>query len=213
MSADGFLNVAVTGVPRVRLLSSGCVPGDRIVLWKPLGTGLALTARNLGIVKEDELAHAFNAMERSNSDAADLLVELEGVAPGSVRAVNDVSGFGFLESLRKLIGTGIAEIDACQLRYFEGSDLFVVEETWSALADANLVASDEYTTYRNLGVPLRRLVPALLNDPQTSGGLLAIIDPATWTLAESQVDLDACDVGTVTAAGGGPRVIIAGQEH
>ncbi len=205
IAGETFVSVALTGRASVGVVADAIERGDVIVLWKRLGTGLALTARKLGVATEDELTEEYASMRESNESAARSLITLERNSPGAVRAVCDVSGFGFLDALRHLIGAAVVDIPADRIPHFTLSEEFVHQHCWSALADANLLASQGYTSYEL--APNDGFVPALLNDPQTSGGLLAVVSAEAWRRAIAVPNAQV--IGSITESSGGPRVIVS----
>ena len=87
--------LAVTGTvhpDRVRR-NRGGRPGDRLVLTKPLGTGVISTAIKHQVAPPDSAAAAIESMLRLNRDAADAMATVE------VHAATDVTGFGLLGHL------------------------------------------------------------------------------------------------------------------
>jgi selenide, water dikinase len=206
--------IVVSATGRTRLGSPDGTPraGDVIILSKPLGTGLALAARALGVKSEVELALEFASMRESNAGAAERLFRAQCRAPGAVRTVTDVSGFGFLDALRSISGEAEVVIESSQVPHFPLSEPLVSSQAWSGLADANLAKSIDYADYRG-GADRAGFMPALLNDPQTSGGLLAIVAPEA--LADLRPGAYAASlprvVGYVSKPHGGPRVVVSGE--
>ena len=160
--------LSVMGVvhPRAILRKGGALPGDALLLTKPLGTGVLLTAaKQLRPGHEAGLAAAVAAMSRLNRHAAHL------ARAAAVHALTDVTGFG-------LAG------HAAEMAEGSGATLVLELAALPLLADARRFAAEGATTgggARNreqLGDRVR--VPAgaadalvdLLYDPQTSGGLL-----------------------------------------
>ena len=132
---------------------AGAKPGDRLVLSKPLGTGLLVSADVPAGV-----ATAVAAMRVTNRRAAAELEKL--VIPP--RAVTDVSGYGLIGHARE-----VAEQSGVVLR--------IVAERVPLLPGALAAARAgvRTTAHRGTQAPLA----ALLDDPQTSGGLLAAVAP------------------------------------
>src|SRR5687768_15989048 len=84
------LSVTGRADPRRLLTNAGARPGDRLVLTKPLGTGLLSTAAKSGAVAEEvyqELIVSMSALNRDASRAA--------LAVGATCAT-DITGFGLL---------------------------------------------------------------------------------------------------------------------
>jgi hypothetical protein len=84
--------LSVTGLvhPQRVLTNAGARPGDRLLLTKPLGTGIIATAVKGRIASPDAEAQATAVMTALNRPAAECL---EGFA---VHAVTDITGFGLL---------------------------------------------------------------------------------------------------------------------
>lgn len=84
--------LSVTGVvhPRKVIKNSGVRPGDVIVLTKPLGGGLIISALKAGEAEEEEVAAMVTVMKRLNRAASEVMVET------GVSACTDITGFGFL---------------------------------------------------------------------------------------------------------------------
>jgi selenide,water dikinase len=84
--------LSVTGVvhPQRVLTNAGAQPGDRLILTKPLGTGIIATAVKGRAASPEAEAQAVAVMTALNRLAAECL---EGFA---VHAVTDITGFGLL---------------------------------------------------------------------------------------------------------------------
>ena len=168
---EPVFGLAVQGVvhPDRVFRKAGARPGDVLVLSKPLGTGLALAHGST-----DEQAAAIAGMRRLNRGAAQALRQ----HGDGVHAVTDVTGYG-------LAGHGweVAErsgvevrIDASTLVAYPGAD---------RIAAAGTVTGGDRRNRDYLAGHLRSsgdaAAEALCFDPQTSGGLLAAVEPAVAT--------------------------------
>jgi selenide, water dikinase len=184
--------------PDRMLTNAGARAGDRLVLTKPIGTGVITTALRAGAAPEDAVAAAVRGMTSLNRAAS------EAALAAGARAATDITGFGLLGHLSRMAaasGLG-AEISAAAVPLLPHA---------KELLGAGHVPGG---TRRNLddlhalldvddGVPDAELV--LLADAQTSGGMLIAIDPTR--LAELQTRLAAA--ATVVAADLG--VLTSGQ--
>jgi selenide, water dikinase len=177
-SAEGAelgLGFAVTGraPPFGRLLRKGGLrAGDRLLLTKPLGTGVILAADGRALAPARAVADALAAMLQSSAAAAECL------AAHGAAAATDVTGFGLLGHLLEMLraaqfdrGLDVAldaVLDPDAIPALDGAlDLVARGIATSLYADnrAALMALDEAgRTHR---------VAPLLVDPQTAGGLLA----------------------------------------
>ena len=64
-------------------------PGDRLILTKPIGTGIVGTAIKFGRAPEELIDHAVEQMRTLNKAAAEAIVGVDGV-----HACTDITGFG-----------------------------------------------------------------------------------------------------------------------
>ena len=180
VAKDTFASLSVVGQTTQTPPSAEVHVNDVIILSKPLGSGLALSAERLGVAGAPELGEVYDTMASSNRIAADSLsrvqqTETSEVSP--IRKITDVSGFGFLHAVRQVAGNSRVKIVADAVPLGPGVADFVEAQAWSGLLDANLMESSGFTAYQpgvNGG-----LLQFALNDPQTSGGLLAVVSPAS----------------------------------
>jgi len=165
--AEAMLGFAVTGLaePGALWRKAGLVPGDALVLTKPLGTGVILAAQMRARCKARWLEGALASMRRSNGPAAAIL------RAHGVRACTDVTGFGLAGHLAEMLrASGVAAVlDPDAVPALDGGRDLAAAGIESTLAPANREA-----------LPGASAEPAvaLLFDPQTSGGLLAGVPAA-----------------------------------
>jgi selenide,water dikinase len=183
--------LAVTGLvhPARILTNAGARPGDRLILTKPLGTGIVATAIKGRLATPEAEAQAVAVMTALNKTAAACL---EGYP---VHAVTDITGFGLLGHALEL-----AQASGVQLCLHAGRVPFLAAaREYAALG---LVPAGSYAN-RNFCEKSLKVAPDLdpitldlLSDPQTNGGLLIAVPP------ESAEQLLAClhDQGVTAAA-------------
>jgi len=160
--------LAVQGVvdPARMFRKGGGRPGDVLMLSKPLGTGLALAGGSDG-----DKAAAIIGMRRLNRASAEELIALES----AVHAVTDVTGYGLAGHGWEMAERGGVQVvvDTAHLNTYPGA-LAAAERgvrTGGDPRNRDYVAGHLRSTAGATG-------EALCMDPQTSGGLLAAIDPA-----------------------------------
>src|SRR5581483_3411262 len=90
--AEPKYGMAVTGVvdPKRMVTNAAARPGDRLVLTKPLGTGILTTALKRRAIAADALDEAIGVMTTLNEAAS------EAMLAAGARAATDVTGFGLL---------------------------------------------------------------------------------------------------------------------
>jgi selenide, water dikinase len=144
--------------------------GDLLVLTKPIGTGVIATAHKRGAAPDDVLAAAVAAMTTLNGPAS------EAALRAGVRAATDVTGFGLLGHLHRMLrASGVAaEVWADQVPLLPGAAGLAAAGFVSGGTSANMsylsgVADIEPDTDADTAV--------LLHDAQTSGGLLIAVPP------------------------------------
>lgn len=150
----------------------GAAPRDVLVLTKRLGTGLLVSGRRQGRVADADLEAAIAQMRSLNRAAAEVL------AGHGVRGATDVTGFG-------LLGHGLEMARASGARLvFEAAGLPALDGAL-ALARAG-VETGGAGHNRRFTAPALGVAPGvdpelvtLAHDPQTSGGLLAALPPAS----------------------------------
>jgi selenide,water dikinase len=160
------LSVLGTAHPDRLMTNAAGRPGDRLLLTKDLGVGIAVTAARDG--DPSALPAAVASMLASNREAS-----AAAVAHG-VRCATDVTGFGLLGHLREVASASglAARIDP---------DRVVALPGVMALARAGHVPGgggrnrDFLAGWLDLDPSLPEEMLALLTDPQTSGGLLIAV--------------------------------------
>jgi selenide,water dikinase len=191
--------LSVTGVvhPDKVLKNRGARVGDRLILTKPIGTGIVSTALKAGMAGEELLTKSIRCMTSLNKVAA----ELATATPG-VHACTDITGFGFLGHACEMVensGVGM-KINAAAVPFFtEIRDL--VE---NGIVPAGLHRNRNFRMpmiHRAAGFPDWLL--DILFDPQTAGGLLIALtaDQAEGLVAKMHVQglSDAAIVGDIVA--------------
>ena len=145
---------------------SGARSGDVAVLSKPLGTGLVTAAGT-----EEEKRAAIDGMRKVNRSAA---AALRGAGP-AVHAVTDVTGYGLAGhgwEMADRSGVNL-RIDTALLPLYPGAARVAAAGTRTGGDPRNR----EYVG-ANLAVMCDETAVAVCMDPQTSGGLLAAVDPS-----------------------------------
>ena len=162
--------LAVTGIASGGkiITNAGAWPGDRLVLTKPLGSGIITTAHKAGECPPDVLVGAVGEMCALN-DGASLAMTSTGVS-----AATDVTGYGLaghLLSMLKASGTA-ARIETARLPLLPGAVDLLEAGHYPQGSARNLAAAGPRLSG---GDDLSR---RLLCGAQTSGGLLISVGAA-----------------------------------
>ncbi len=164
------LSVTGTVHPKHLITNSGAKVGDKLILTKPLGTGVISTALKAGKADEKTMTKVTKYMVTLNNKASELMQEI------GVHACTDITGFGFLGHTIQLAQNsrvGI-NIESASIPFFPEASEFARQ----GLCPGGLHHNREF--YSN-AVKFSNRVPAymqdLLFDPQTSGGLLICLAP------------------------------------
>ncbi len=157
----GFTITGLCETPPVTL--AGGQPGDRLILTKPLGSGVMMAAEMAGLANGAWVAAAYQQMTQPQGEAARILAK--------AHAMTDVTGFGLaghLQGICDASGCG-AVLDLDAIEVMDGAlELSEQGMRSTIFADNRAIA---------MGLPAEGKA-ALLFDPQTAGGLLAAVDAA-----------------------------------
>jgi selenide,water dikinase len=165
--------LSVTGTihPAKVVHNNGAKPGDRLILTKPLGTGIISTAIKRGTASKEAIASIVKSMTALNRTASEVMLEV------GVNACKDITGFGLLGHAAEMIeGTEVGMvIDAAAVPIFPEAKEY---------AESGMIAGglNRNRDYRKNMVDIDSNVPQYLKDilfdPQTSGGLLIAVPKA-----------------------------------
>lgn len=164
--------LAVIGLvhPDRLLRKSGARPGDRLVLTKPLGTGLVTTALKRGLADPSDVEAATAAMKELNLLAGQLAFS------AGARAATDVTGFGLAgHGLEMADLSGVSfQVDMSRVPLLPGAVKYADQGCVPGGGTRNRTAYAPRVAGLD-GLPLAW--QHLLFDPQTSGGLLVALPP------------------------------------
>ena len=185
------------------IVNSTARPGMTLVLTKPIGSGMITTAAKRGVATEEQLAAAVATMTMLNDAAGRAAVD------AGVRAGTDVTGFGLLGHLRKLLEASgcAAHIDAQAVPVLAGVLALAQRDVVAGGTKRNHAWLHPTTDWGELTTPEQ----IVLADAQTSGGLLlATTDPDRLTRRLGELGVGAWPIGTVVEGTAG-RVAVAGR--
>lgn len=186
--------LSVTGIVDTKkvLKNNGVKVGDKIILTKPLGVGILLTAHQCNVDIKEDFNAAVKSMTTLNKYAAEILFKYK------INALTDVTGFGLFTHLNEMLDN-------------KASAKLITDKIPSINENVKKYAEDDYYTggsNRNEDMIKDKIefgncpewIKLLGYDPQTSGGLLCSIDhnDAEKALSElSRLELKSEIIGEV----------------
>jgi len=169
------LSVTGTVHPEHLVTNSGAKAGDKLILTKPLGTGIISTALKAGKVGKQTAAKVTKYMATLNKKASELMQEV------GVHACTDITGFGLLGHACQ-----IARNSQVGIKIYSGSVPVFAEVEEFAKAGLYPGGLHRNRDFYGEMVEFSKQVPDyiqdILFDAQTSGGLLISLAPATADL-------------------------------
>ena len=161
--------LAVTGRahPDRLLTNASARPGDRLVLTKPLGTGLVATAVKRGAARPGDESSMVASMRALNAEASRAALHV------GARCATDVTGFGLLGHASHVARASAVtvRIEAHALPVLAGARAAWEAGVRTGGAARNAAYVAPLTDFGSADEWAR----ALLTDPQTSGGLLVAV--------------------------------------
>lgn len=159
--------LSVTGVvhPERFLTNEGAKPGDKLILTKPLGTGILSTALRSRKLDEMATARITEIMAHLNKGAAEAMMEVR------VNAATDVTGFG-------LIGHSLEMAKASKVGiHLYASKVPIIPEALTFASRGFVPAGSKRnrqfcSKQIDIATGVDPLLIDVLADAQTSGGLL-----------------------------------------
>lgn len=204
---------AVTGLidPAHVYTNAGALVGDKLILTKPIGTGVITTALKQGKAKPAWVERAIRSMTTLNCTASAIAVECSGV-----HAITDITGFGLMGHGREMaLGSGVAlEIETDRVPLIEGA----LDAVRAGAIPGGLLSNREFAeclVHDSAQGQIPEDLRALLYDPQTSGGLLISVaaqDASELLVLLVNAGLPAAIIGSVpgsfVAGAGGPAIVL-----
>jgi selenide,water dikinase len=173
-SPEPIFGLAVNGIIPTDAVKQNntAVVGNELFLTKALGVGILTTAEKKGILKPEHAALAAAQMMQLNK-VGEALGKIKGV-----KAMTDVTGFGLLGHLIEMAeGSGTsAKVQVNKLPLITPELLAYIEQ--KAVPGGTLRNWASYGQKIDME-GFGEVEKSILADPQTSGGLLIAVDPAS----------------------------------
>jgi selenide,water dikinase len=198
--------LSVTGVvhPKRMVTNAGAKVGDKLILTKPLGTGIISTALKAGKASKELIARVTKYMATLNKKTSELMQEVE------VHACTDITGFGFIGhacQMAQSSQTGM-KINSSSIPVFKEAEEFAK----AGLRPGGLNRNREfYGKMVTFSKQIPEYIQDILFDPQTSGGLLISLAHEESELLVDKLKkagiMEAAIVGEITSKPAGKIVI------
>jgi selenide,water dikinase len=200
IDAEPKFGMAVVGRvhPRAILRKGGAVPGDVLLLTKPIGTGIVTTALKAGMATESDVSAAVSSMRTLNRAAGRVAVQQHA------HAATDVTGFALVgHAMEMASASGACMVIRLQdVPLLPGTIAYAVAGHVPSGTGRNMAA---YCAAVVVDGPLSDTDEAVAYDPQTSGGLLiaaARADAARMAELLREDGMPMWEIGEVTSGEG-----------
>ena len=165
--------MAVMGTvdPRRMTTKGGALPGDMLLLTKPLGVGIITTAAKGDAAQPEHLEAAISSMLQSNRIGAELASHIE------IHAMTDITGFALLGHASEMAEHSAVRlrVDSAHIPLLPGARDYAQRELFPGGTKRN---SDYYGQAVRVSAGVPSDLVRLMYTPETSGGLLVAVAPA-----------------------------------
>lgn len=167
--------LAVFGVvePDKVVRNAGALPGDRLYLTKPLGTGILSQAFRTGKISGEQFQAAIDSMMELNAAGG------RAMTAASAHAATDVTGFALAGHLHEMLaasGVGVC-LDWQRIPLFDGAWQLCCDQVRPGRTKSVSAFCRPFVDQGGLSDEEFDNRMAVICDPQTSGGLLVAIAP------------------------------------
>lgn len=163
--------LSITGTihPDRIMTKGGARAGDKLIITKPVGTGILTTVIKAGMLPESVYKRLVKQLVALNDKASRVMMEV------GANAATDITGFGLLGHLGEMAErSGLSvELDSKATPLITES----VEYARMGLIPEGMYANWEYRQDMVDAQTIDEDTMAVLYDPQTSGGLLMAVTP------------------------------------
>jgi len=143
-------------------------PGDAMILTKKIGTGVISTGVKAGLCSDAVIEEFTLSMAALNRRASELMIQT------GVSTATDITGFGLIGHLNEVLSASRcrATLKAGNVPFFEEAVRLVQMNKIPGGTMANLKNYSQHVMYQDSVTDIEKI---LINDAQTSGGLLIFV--------------------------------------
>lgn len=144
-------------------------PNQDIVITKPLGNGILISAAKNSMIDLSEHPNCLKFMTELNKIASEIAVDM------NIEVCTDITGFGLIGHLKNILRASnvSANIDFANIPILDSVKKLSSEENWSSGLINNEKALEHNIIWNK---SISESEKKILFDPQTSGGLLFTVD-------------------------------------
>ena len=168
---DPKYGLAVIGEinPKNLMTLRNAKPNQDIVITKPLGNGILISAAKNSKIDLSEHPNCLKFMTELNKIASEIAVDM------NIEACTDITGFGLIGHLKNILRASnvSAKIDFANIPILDSVKKLSSEENWSSGLINNEKALEHNIIWNK---SISESEKKILFDPQTSGGLLFTVD-------------------------------------
>ena len=155
--------------PKNLMTLKNAKPNQDIVITKPLGNGILISAAKNSKIDLSEHPNCLKFMTELNKIASEIAVDM------NIEACTDITGFGLIGHLKNILRASnvSAKIDFANIPILDSVKKLSSEENWSSGLINNEKALEHNIIWNK---SISESEKKILFDPQTSGGLLFTVD-------------------------------------
>jgi len=130
-------------IEKVETIKKPSKPGDKIILTKPIGTGIISTAIKKEKASTEIISHAVDSMKMLNKKAAEIAQKFKP------NAVTDITGFGLVGHLIEICNASnvSAEINFNNIELLPGTVKFLEQGIMPGGSKRNLKHAENFTIF------------------------------------------------------------------
>ena len=192
--------------PEEILDNSKAISGDALILTKKIGSGIISTGVKANMCSDAVIEEFTNSMSALNKKAGEIMLKI------GISTATDITGFGLLGHLSEVLAASktTAHLYSDRVPFFTDAVRLAEMRKVPGGSIANLRSFEQYVIWNN---ETPETMKFLLNDAQTSGGLLIFVPQGKkdkLVSALQRENIIAAHVGDVTGEDlpGGKRIFV-----
>ena len=169
--------------PKNLMTLKNAKPNQDIVITKPLGNGILISAAKNSKIDLSEHPNCLKFMTELNKIASEIAVDM------NIEACTDITGFGLIGHLKNILRASnvSAKIDFANIPILDSVKKLSSEENWSSGLINNEKALEHNIIWNK---SISESEKKILFDPQTSGGLLFTVDKSKSIEFQSKLSIN-----------------------